>query len=291
VRHWGQFAGSWTFDPLVGSILLAVGLGYLCAVLAVDQRHPSSPWPIKNTACFIAGVALLWVAILGPFGAYDDVFFWAHMTQHLIITMVAAPLLVLGAPVLLILRVSPANFRRRWLVPVLRSTVARWLTNPVLTWLLFVIVLVGTHFSPFYDYALEHSWIHNFVEHPMYLTAALLFYYPLIGNNPAPRTLPAAGRVISLALMMVPEAFTGFFIYASPYLMYPFYATVDRPFGPGPLADQQLGGALMWSGSMLLDTAWIALAARDWLRADARRTRRQDLSIAREATGAAIRFL
>lgn len=291
VLHSWRFLSTWTFDPVAGSMLLLAAAGYLLGANTVTRRHPRTPWPVRYTACFIAGMASLWVALLGPFGAYDDVFFWAHMTQHLIITMLAAPLLVLGAPVLLVLRVSTPRWRRRWVVPVLRSRLVRWLTHPILTWLLFVAVLMGTHFSPFYEYTLTHAWAHEFVEHPLFLAAALLFYYPLIGTNPAPRALPAAGRVVSLGLMMVPEAITGFFIYASPFVMYPYYASVARPFGPSPLVDQQLGGALMWSGGMLLDTAWVALAARDWLRADAVRTRRSDAAVAREAAGARIRFL
>ena len=75
---------------------------------------------------------------------------------------------------------------------------------------------------------------------------------------------------------------TGFFIYASPYVMYPFYARVDRPFGPGALADQQLGGALMWAGSMLIDAGWVTLAAYAWLLSEARRGRRLDAVLARE---------
>lgn len=273
------------------AVLIIVGGAYLGGCTMLNRNHPVVRWPARYTACFMAGMAMLWIAILGPFGSYDDVFFWAHMSQHLIITMLAAPLLVLGAPVLLVLRLMPRVWRRRWAVPVLRSAVLRWLTHPVLTWFLFVAVLMGTHFSSFYDYALRHQRVHEFVEHPLYLSAALLFYYPLIGTALGGRSLSPAGRVLSLALMMVPEAITGFFIYASPYLMYPFYGSVSRPFGPGPLADQQLGGALMWSGSMLLDTAWVALAAREWLRADAQRTRRLDATLAREASGVRIRLL
>jgi putative copper resistance protein D len=193
--------------------------------------------------------------------------------------------------VLLVLRVSTASLRRRFIVPILRSSAVGVLTNPIITAALFVVVLMGTHFSPFYDVALTHRWVHDYVEHPLYLLSALLLYYPLIGTNPAPRTLSAGVRLLILALMMVPEAITGFFIYASPYVMYPYYAGVARPFGPSPLTDQQLGGSLMWSAGMLLDTAWVALAARDWLRADARRTRRLDLLAAREASVARIRFL
>ena len=73
-----------------------------------------------------------------------------------------------------------------------------------------------------------------------------------------------------------------FFIYASNYLLYPFYAHVRRPFGPPPLADQQVGGILMWSGGMLIDVAWLVLATTAWLRSEATRTRRVDEQIARE---------
>jgi cytochrome c oxidase assembly factor CtaG len=77
--------------------------------------------------------------------------------------------------------------------------------------------------------------------------------------------------------MMIPETMTGFFIYASRYLLYPFYGTVVRPFGPGPLTDQQLAGALMWSGSMLIDAVWVSVAVLEWLHTEERRSHRIDL--------------
>jgi cytochrome c oxidase assembly factor CtaG len=291
VHHWWQFISAWALDPLPCVALVVLAACYLAGVRAVRHSASSAPWPARNTWAFMGGIALLWLAILGPFGSYDDVFFWAHMTQHLLITMLAAPLLVLGSPMLLALRASSPRVRRRWLVPAMRSSAARWLTDPIVTWLLFVIVLMGTHFSPFYEYSLDHPWFHETVEHPLYLTVALLYYYPLLGSGHGPHPVPESLKVLSLASMMVPEAITGFFIYASPYVMYPFYAHVTRPFGPAALVDQQLGGSLMWSSGMLLDAAWLAVAARQWLRADARRTRRLDVTTAREVSRAQIRFL
>jgi cytochrome c oxidase assembly factor CtaG len=178
--------------------------------------------------------------------------------------------------------VSSPELRRHWLVPLLRSSLADALANPVATWLALVLVIVGTHFTPFYELALEHSNLHRYVEHPLYLGAALLYFYPLLPGNLATRRVAPAGRVLSLFLMMVPETMTGFFIYASPYVMYPFYAHVSRPFGPGALADQQLGGALMWAGSMLIDAGWVTLAAHAWLRSEETKGRRVDAVLARE---------
>jgi cytochrome c oxidase assembly factor CtaG len=282
VGYWLSFLGTWTFDPALGVPLAMATVLYSWGAWTVSARHPDSPWPGRSTVFFQSGVALLWVSLMGPIGAYDDTFFWAHMLQHMVVIMVAAPLLLLGAPILLILRVSSPRFRRRWVVPVLRSRVAYALTNPVTTWLILALVIVGAHFSPFYEYALEHEGVHRFVEHPMFLGAALLYFYPLLPGNLTTRKVSPAARMVSLSLMMVPETMTGFFIYASPFVMYPFYARADRPFGPATLADQQLGGALMWAGSMAIDAVWISLAAHEWLLGESRKARRLDSVIAKE---------
>ena len=280
-----SFLSAWTLDPALAISLVTVSALYAWAARTVSTRHPETPWPGRKCASFQSGVVLLWVILQGPTGVFDETFFWAHVVQHIVMVMVCAPLLLLGAPVLLILRMSSPELRRRWLVPLLRSRLADALANPVAIWLVLVLVIVGTHFSPFYELALEHSNLHRYVEHPLYLGAALLYFYPLLPGNLATRKVAPAGRVLSLFSIMVPEAMTGFFIYASPYVMYPFYARVSRPFGPGALADQQLGGALMWAGSMLINAGWVALAAHAWLRSEEAKGRRVDAVLARELRG------
>jgi putative copper resistance protein D len=284
--HSWQFLGTWSFDMFPGTGIAAAAVAYLAAVAAVGRRARRArgrPWPRRRTASFLGGLALAWLVILGPVGAYDDTFFWAHMVQHIALMMMIAPLLLLGSPVLLLLRVASPTLRHDWIVPVLRSRALKALTSPLLTWLLFAGTLLGTHFSPFYNYALEHPPVHRFIEHPLYLGVALLFYYPLLPGNPCARHVPHPLRLLSLGLMMVPEALTGFFIYATSHLLYPFYATVTRPFGPNPLTDQQIGGSLMWGAGMLIDTGWIILAVVALLHADQARTRRLDAQIACES--------
>jgi putative membrane protein len=286
MRHIWQFLGAWTFDPFLGTGIVVAAVAYLAAAMTIGRRDGGRPWPRRKTASFLGGLAVAWIALLGPIGSWDDVFFWAHMSEHILLTMVVAPLLLLGSPVLLILRVTRPAARRRWVVPVLRSRAVRVLTDPVLTWVLFAGTLIGTHFSPFYEYALVHPAVHDYVEHPLFLVAALLYYYPLLGGNPQPRQVQHWIRVASLAAMMAPEAMTGFFIYASHHVLYPYYATVARPFGLSPMADQQLGGGLMWGGSMVIDTAWMMLAVVGWLRAEQAKTARLDARMAREAVPA-----
>ena len=277
------FLSAWTIapEPTV-AMLLALAL-YLVAVRRADRRHPGQPWPRWRVACFVAGLAVAAVVVDGPFGVYDSVVFWAHMVQHIALMMVVAPLLLLGAPVLLALRVSSRRTRRRWILPVLRSRAARLLSHPVVTWALFTATLLGTHFTPFYNYAVTHEAVHRYLEHPLYLTAGLLYFYPLVGANPVPHGPKPLVKVVSLVLMMAPETMTGFFIYSADQVLYPAYATLDRPIIASALADQQLGGALMWCSSMVIDVVWITVAVHAWLQAETRATRRIDLQLAAES--------
>lgn len=271
----------WVLEPLPAIVLIAVALCYVTATVAVDRRQPFQPWPGRHTLCFLSGIVLLWVAILGPPGAFDDVFFYAHMTQHILLTAVAAPLLSLGDPVLLSLRVASRGTRRRWLVPVYRSRAVEFMSHPMLGWGVFVVVMVLSHVPRVYDYALNHPFVHDYVEHPLYLAIALLYFYPLLADTPSRRRIAPAVRALSVFSMMMPMSILGFFIYAAPHLVYPFYASVTRPFGPGPLPDQQLGGALMWSTSMILSVVWFALTGLRWLQAEERRSHRIDRAVAR----------
>lgn len=276
--------GTWTFDPVLGTGMIAVAGAYVWGVHVVDTRRPGRGWPRRYTASFISALVIAWFVLLGPVGAYDDTYFWAHMVQHIALMMLVGPLILLGAPVLLILRVSTPQVRRRWVLPVLRSRVVVWLTSPIVGWAVFAGVLVGTHFTPFFEYSLEHPLVHDYVEHTVYLAAALIYYYPLLPANPGPRRVSHGIRVVSLFSMMTPETMTGFFIYATSYVMYPHYARVDRPFGPSALRDQQWGGALMWGGSMVIDAVWVTIAVAQWLRDERKVAERIDLQTMRQLT-------
>jgi cytochrome c oxidase assembly factor CtaG len=263
-----QFLGTWDVAPVPTLAVVAAGGVYLWATRQVPFRHPGRVWPRLRTASFLTGLGSVFLVVSGPIGAFDDTFFWAHMVQHLVLMMVAAPLLLLGAPVLLALQVASRDTRHRFLVPLLRSRCVRMLTKPTVSWLLFAATLLGTHFTGFYEYALTHPLVHDAVEHPLYLGVALAYFYPIIGSNPVPHGPAPLVKVASLVLQMGVEAVTGFFIYTARGVLYPFYATTQRPFGPGPLFDQQIGGGLMWCTGMLVDSLWIVVAVQGWMRSE-----------------------
>ena len=273
----GLFLGRWSLDLVALANRLVAGGLYLWAVRHRQDRR--LPWPVSRTWCFLVGLALLAVAYLGPLAAWSHTFFWAHMSQHLLVMMAAAPLLVLGDPLTLWFRASPGSARRSVVVPILRSRAVAVLLNPYVTWALFAVVLLGTHFTPFYEWALRNHDADAFVEQPLYLVVAVLYYLPLIGGNLQPRRPTPAFRLVSLAAMMVPEAVVGAVLYFASRPLYPFYDQ-PRPFGLSVLPDQQLAGGLMWALVMLVDSGWMMVAAVEWFGHEERRSARVDRDVA-----------
>ncbi len=276
-----SYLGAWDLALVPATALLAVAGAYLAGVVRVRQVR-GTVWPRRRTVPFLAGVALLAVAVVGPVGAWDDTFFWDHMVQHMIMTIAAVPLIVFGAPVLLLLEASSPALRRRVLVPALRSRLVVLLTRPLVGWVVMAGALLGTHFTGFYNFAISHPLAHAYVEHPLYITAAFLFYYPLLGDNPVPHGPSPLVKVVSLFAMGAPMSMTGFFIYTARSVLYPAYTRVDRPFGPSPLADQQLAGALMWCVGMVIEITWVGFAVHSWLREEARSAERSDRAVLAE---------
>lgn len=286
-----EFLGRWSLDLVVlVNLALFAGL-YARGVARVNATVPRGcrqrslmhgRWPLWPTACSFAGLGLIALVWLGPMAAWSHTFFWVHMTQHLVITMAAAPLLVLGAPITLAFRASnPRN--RRVLVRVLRSGPARIATDPILTWIGFATVLLGAHFTGFYDWILGNHGSMLAIEQPMFLLVALMYYLPLLGTNLLAKQPSHPVRLISLGLMMIPEATIGAVIYFSPVVLYEGFDTV-RPFGLQALADQQLSGALMWGLVMTIDSFWMMWVAAEWFTSEERRAHREDAAIEADRT-------
>lgn len=283
-----QFFTRWSFEPFVLVNLVALTLLYLWAARRVTRRDPAAPWSRRATGCLLAGMSLLAIAYLGPLPAWSHTFFWVHMSQHLIVMMAAAPLLVLSAPIYLCFRASSDQARRTVVVPVLRSRVVSVLTNPVVTWFLFAGVLVFTHFTPFYDWALRNHDADLFIEQPLFLFSAMLYYWPVLGRDLLPHRTAASHRFVSMSLMMIPEAIVGAVIYFAPVILYSSFAAAQRPFGPNAADDQRLAGALMWALVMVVEAFWMMWMATEWFRSEERRSHRVDAAIAAEQSAATV---
>lgn len=274
-----QALRQWSFDPIpsIGVIVAAIVYGWAFARVASTPRVGAARGtvPRSRAVCFAAGLVALVIAVDGPPDVLSESSFSLHMVQHMLLQMVAAPLLLLGGPVLLLLRADLPLLPRRTLARILRSTAVRVLTNPVAALLTFSVVLVGSHFSPLYGLALQHEWVHE-LEHVVYFATALIFWWPAVGVDPAPRRMTPPARLFYLFISMPVPALLGVAISNAGRELYPYYLNHPVPWGSSPIADQQLAGTLMWTAGMFTIAPALAVVLMRWLEEESRRQARRE---------------
>ena len=273
---------AWSLDPIAIAMLVLVAAAYAWAVRRVDRGHPENPHPVHRSWLFGGGLAAIGVAMLSPIEAYEGVLFSVHMVQHMLLELVAAPLLLAGAPITLALRASGPSVRKG-LLRVLQSRIAHVISFPVIAWLVFAAVNWGWHFSVLYDQALENQALHYF-QHATFLGAALLFWWPAIGVDPSPWRLPHPVRLLYLFMAMPQNSFLGVALLSAGTVLYPHYVTNVRDWGMTPLEDQQLGGVIMWVVGDLAFLAGMAVVVVLWMRHEDRRTKRLDRRLTADRT-------
>jgi putative membrane protein len=241
-------------------------------------RAAGGAWPRGRSVAFAAGAISVLVALASGIDAYADLWFSVHVVQHLLLTFVAPPLLALSAPVTLALRAMPRTDGRR-LVRFLHSRPIAALTHPIVAWVAFVSVPFAVHFSSYYDLALHDTWVHA-SEHLLLFSTGLLYWWPIVGVDPAPRALDHPARVLSLVMAMPAQSFLALAIYSSPRTLYPWFLTLQSRSASSALADQSMAAALMWVvGGVLLLFAVLISVVR-WKRDDERVERRRERRVA-----------
>jgi len=278
----------WTFEPLP-TLGLAVAVGWwLWAVRQVDRAHPANPVPRGRTVAFLSGILALAFALVSGIARYDTSLFSVHMVQHVLLMLVAAPLIALAAPITLILRVSSPATRRRWVLPVLHSHVVRFMGHPVTAWLMFATMMWVIHFSPLFNASLEDPLLHDF-EHVLFLTGALFFWWPAVALDPMPHRMSHPARIGYLFTQMTQNTFLAFVILNATDILYPHYATLVRPWGLTAIDDQRLAAGLMWiAGDAVFLTA-IMFVMWGWMRAEERGEARADRLADAELVGIRVR--
>ena len=244
-----------TLGVLLAAILYIRGwrrLAYLRSTLLPGWR----------LACFLAGVTSLWLAIASPLDAFANFLLTAHMIQHLLMMIVAAPLILLGSPQNVLLRGLPRWAARDALGPFLSWRILKrfgqLVTHPAFCWLAAAVALLAWHIPAAYDLALVSPGWHDF-EHACLFGTSLLFWWPVVLPWPATQrwhrwTIP----VYLLCGDLVTTTLAAVFCF-SDRLLYPAYAGVPRLFGMSALSDQVAAGAIMWvfSSFVLLGAAVI----------------------------------
>lgn len=276
----------WSGDPLVWLPAIVALVLWWLGVRSVNRAHPLNPVPRSRSVAWALGVMVVVFALDSGIERYDTTLFWVHMIQHLLLTLVAPILLLAAGPITMLLRAASSETRRRWILPVLHSRVLRVLSFPVVSWLVFAVVMWASHFSPLFDASLENVWIHR-LEHGLFITAAMLFWWPVVGPDPSPWRMKPAAKVLYVGLQMPQNTFLALAIYMSSVPLYQHYVTTIRAWGPTPLEDQQIAGGVMWLGGDLAFLTMVILLVVLWMRDDERRTVGEDRRL--EPERAAIR--
>lgn len=256
---------AWQFAPLVSVPLMMLAALYLLCAARVRRRHPARPWPAGRVVAFLAGLAVIAVATQSSIGVYDDVLFSDHMVQHVLLIMVAPPLLVLGGPVTLLMH-AYRNPLHTWVKRAVRSRVIAALTWPPGATALYCAVVGGTHTPPFMDLMLENGRVHD-AEHALYLVAGYLFFLPVAGSEPIRWRMSIAGRYLMMLVAMMVDSFTGIVFTFQTREVFPPYARTGRMWGPGLVTDLRIGGCVMFIGSDIAMTAVAVGLAVHFLRA------------------------
>jgi len=204
---WHAVISVWQFAPVVTGLSAAAAAAYLWGVVRVRRRHPARPWPAWRTGMFLGGLAVVVVATQSGIGAYDDVLFWDHMVQHLMLLMVAPVLLIFGQPVTLLLHAS-RNPLHTWAKRVVRSRVISFLTWPVFGFVAYAAAVTAAHLTGIANLVESNQLLHN-AEHAGFLIIGYLFFLPIIGSEPIRWRLSYPVRFFILVLAMPIDTFTG----------------------------------------------------------------------------------
>ena len=260
---WYPAVTHWQFAPVVTAfVVLSAGL-YLWGVRRVARRHPARPWPRWRTGMFLAGLAVVVLATESGIGVYDDILFWDHMVQHLMLIMIAPPLLIAGQPIILLLHAS-RNPLHTWAKKVVRSRVVTFLTWPVLGFLLYAGAIAGAHLTGLANVIEENAFVHN-LEHGLFLLVGFLFFLPLLGREPIHWRLSYPIRFVTLVLVMPVDTFTGLILgygnAGTPGVPDP----AEQPaWAPGVVQDLHWGGAIMWIAGDALMFGLMMLVFLQW---------------------------
>jgi putative copper resistance protein D len=235
-------------------------------------------WPWWRTASFAAGCLTLFAVTGTWLNGYSMVLFSVHMAQHMVLSMVAPVLVLLGRPVTLALRALPrgrgvAGVPRALLLDALHSRVARFVSHPLFTLPLFLVSLYGVYFTPVFDALMGDPIGHQFMLAHFTVTG-LLFFGPILAQDPWPRQVGHAGRMLELLIPMPLHAFFGVAIMMASSLVVRTFAEPPAGWGVDSLTDQKTAGSIAWSFGELPTVLVLAVVLFSWMGSEERRGQR-----------------
>lgn len=271
---------TWGLDPVV---LVSLALSGCLYVIGLRQlwRGAGTGRAIRTweAAAFIGGWLTLFIALVSPLHPLGEVLFSAHMTQHELLMLVAAPLVVLGKPLIAGLWALPLTWSRRlgrWTQVTWFSKSWQAITQPLSAWAIHAVALWTWHIPYLFQATLKSDLVHT-IQHIFFLGSALLFWWAIIHGPRGAMSYGAAALYVFTT--SVHSGTLGALITFAGTLLYPAYRDTTGSWGLSPLEDQQLGGLIMWvPAGVVYIIAGLALCA-GWIRESERTILKRELSL------------
>ena len=242
----------WTVDPAVVIILLLAFLYWLGSRRTITPERTRRTQTVR-ASCFYLALLILLLALASPIDTISQQLFWVHMVQHVMLIMIAAPLIVLARPWIRVWRALPLGSRRSLahslgqggrLSPLAR--LSGFLGRPAPSFVVFSVVLLGWHLPFMFDSTLHSSALHA-LEHTLFFGTALMFWKQVIPSAPLHISLAPAERVVYLIGAMIVSWALAVVLALSTHPLYSYYTHLPgRPGGISAITDQQLASGIMW---------------------------------------------
>ena len=248
---------TWNWEPsVVLGIALIVG-AYLAALGPYRSRFKSSDTVDRaRVFAFLLGAFVMLFALVSPLDDIGDRYlFSAHMTQHLLLTLVTPSLMLIGTP--------------GWMLrPLLRDPVvmraARLFTAPLIAFAIFNVDFLVWHLPTLYAATLHNETLHIF-EHLLFIVTAFLNWWPILSPLPELPRLPAPAQILYLFGQALPATILGAFIVFAPAPLMPTYAAAPPIFGIDPMIDQQFSGLIMWMPGGMVYLLALSIVWFSWM--------------------------
>ncbi len=264
---------SWSIPPAATFAIVLTALVYLRGWWLL-RRAGSPDVPPWRAATFLLGLLTLWVALASPMDVFNGFILTAHMLQHMLLMMVAPPLILLGAPLVPTVRGLPKFAAREFAGPFLNWSAARRvgnaLTHPVSALLLMGVAMFAWHTPALYELALRSSSWHQ-VEHAWFFLTSIIFWWPVVQPWPSSAHWPRWAMVPYLLIADIQNTVLSAILVFSDRVLYPSYSGVPRLFGLSALEDQVAAGSIMWVvGSLAFVVPAVIIAVQCLSRKSAR---------------------
>ena len=239
---------SWPFEPWLTASLIVTALVYFRGWRVYHRRDPER-WGFDRLAAFLGGLTAIFIALASPLEPFTSLLLSVHMVQHLLLVMVAPPLIWLGNPLLPMIRGLPEPVRTYWVVPLFHVSWLRrmvvWLAHPAPALVLFITVTWIWHSPGLYDLALRSpDW--HYVQHGCFLLSGLLFWFPVVRPYPVRVRWPVWFLFPYLLLADLSNTALSALLAFSDRVLYTHYTSVPRIGSGTALADQAIAGVFMW---------------------------------------------